>query len=349
MSQGLERGCQTSMMRVTLVLGVLGAARAWACPGLTCGDLVLPVPPAGSTIPSNAPALGVQRTIFGDVLIDGGIEHLTATSAPLQLRGPDGGLVVGASVEAQFGVFVTTPLSEGGWSMTLDESVCSVDAGFVVGPAAPLPTVAATVSLVETEWIPAFEGMTSCNGPYPAQQAVRLRIDASPEMRPWLSLARWELEVDGVNATTARFGRVTAQPSDPPPALPFPRFNVFTVQCGDVPDGGTALRFQPGVHAVRVFARILGVANRIPSDTLLVNVLCTPPDAGVDAAVDAGPVVDAGMTTVDGGMADPIELPGYQPTPGPSGCSSVAGGELLAFVLFWSRRERKRLKQELRL
>jgi hypothetical protein len=338
-------------MRLTLVLGVLGAARAWACPGLTCDDLVLPVPAAGTEIPSNAPAVGVQRTIFGDVLIDGGIEHLTATSAPLQLRGPDGGLVVGAPVEAQLGVFVATPLSEGAWSMALDDSWCNPDAGFVVGPAAPLPTVAATVSLVETQWIPAFEGMTSCNGPYPAQQAVRLRIDASPEMRPWLSLARWELEVDGVNATTARFGRVTAQSYDPPPAPPFPRFNVFTVQCGDVPDGGTAQRFQPGVHAVRVFARILGVAGRIPSDTLLVNVLCTPPDADVvpdagasdgDAGVaplDASLDVDAGMAA-DGGITEPAQSAGCQPAPGPpqSGCSSAGGFEFLAFALLWLRR-----------
>ena len=163
-------------------------------------------------------------------------------------------------------------------------------------------------------------------------------------MLPWLPLARWELEVDGVNATTAGFGRVTAQPYQQAPRVPFQSLNVFTVQCAELPDGGVAPRFQPGIHAVQVFARILGVAAPIASNTLQVDVVCTPPDAGaageVDAGVDAGsvPESDAGSVPADAGSpADGgMTASSCQPAAGAqSSCSSVAGIEVLGFALLW--------------
>lgn len=324
------------MTRLALVVGVLGASRAWACSGLTCSSLVVPVPQSGSEIPSNAPAVGVQRTIFADVLIDGGIEYLPPTMAALQLRGPDGGFIVGPAVEPQLGVFVQTALSPGSWSMRLDDTNCGTDAGFTVGAAAPLPTAAATLSLVETTWAPAFEGFNSCYGPYSAQQVVRLRIEASPEMRPWLSLARWALELDGVEVMTSGFGRVKALPYDPSPLVPSPQLNVFTVGCGAVPDGGAVPRLQPGIHSARMVARILGVAGQIPSNALQLDVVCTPPVVIIDAGVDGG--VDARVDADAGSAAGP----GRQPSPAAQGggCSSASGLGVLAVAFFWFRRRR---------
>ncbi len=329
------------MIRLVPLLGLLASSSAWACSGLTCEAVVVRVPKAGSTIPSNAPAVGVQLTVFSDVSIDGGIEHFQTTT-PFSVRGPDGGLVIGPRVEPALGVFIATTLVEGRWSMSLDNSSpCFAESGFVVGPPSPLPTVAGTVALVETLWFPpAFSG---CTGPYPAHQMGRLRIEASPEMRPWLPLVRWEVLVDGSNVTTSRFGRVSDEPFDPMPSALFRTFNSFAVQCGDlldggVPDGGAsggldARYLRPGLHEVKVLARILGVSAPVSTNALQVNLVCTPPpepdagsmvvaDAGSAADVDAGSVADAGTNT----------------GPPASGCSTVTGFEFFALLLVWMRR-----------
>ncbi|MDP2270980.1 MAG: hypothetical protein Q8K32_09635 [Archangium sp.] len=330
------------LSRMVLLVGLVSGSGAWACSGLTCEAVVVRVPKAGSTIPSNAPAVGVQLTVFSDVSIDGGIEHPQTTTTPFSLRGPDGGLVMGPRVESALGVFVATTLVEGAWSMSLDDSSpCFAGSGFAVGPPAPLPAVAGTVSLVETLWFPsAYSG---CTGPYPDQQIARLRIEASPEMVPWLPLVRWEVLVDGSNVTTSGFGRVSDEPFDPTPNALFRTFNSIAVQCGEALDGGTAdggpagvpdARYlRPGLHEVKVLARILGVSAPIPTNTLQVNLVCTPPpaeDAGTIATEDAGstPTVDAGSVADGGSTAGPP----------PSGCSAVTGLELFALLLVWMRR-----------
>lgn len=261
-----------NLFRLTLVVGLVAGAKAWACSGLTCESVVVPVPRAGSTIPSNAPAVGVQRTIFGDVTVDGGIEYRSGTAVALALMGPDGGLVTGRAVEAELGTFVATPLVEGPWSVQLDEG-CPVDAGFVVGPAAPMPAVSATVSLVETIWFSQVNGST-CSDPMPARQVAQLRIEPSVEMRPWLPLARWEVEVDGANVRTSGFGGLSTLPLDLAPTEGQTFLNAFDVQCA----GATDARYlQPGRHEVKVIARILGVSEPIQSRVLDVDVKCDPP------------------------------------------------------------------------
>lgn len=317
-------------MRAVLVVGLLVGARAFACSGLTCEAVVVPVPKAGSTIPSNAPAVGVQRTVFSDVLVDGGIEHSTQTAEPLVLRGPDGGLVTGLGVDTVIGVFVATTLVEGSWSMVLEESSsCRVDTRFSVGRSAPLPTVAGAVSLVETLFFP--QGTSGCTGAFPAQQIARLRIDASPEMIPWLPLARWEVEVDGANVATSGFGRVSEQPLDFTPNPWFRTFNSFAVQCGLVLDAGVVgpdpRYLQPGLHEVKVLARILGVSTPILTNVLQVDVPCTPPaeDAGVDEGIDAGSSADAGSRV----------------GPAPSGCSTATGLEFFGLTVVLMRRRRQ--------
>lgn len=346
------------MSRVIVLLGFVAGSSAWACSGLTCEAVVVRVPKAGSTIPSNAPAVGVQLTVFSDVSIDGGIEHPQTTTTPFSLRGPDGGLVMGPRVEPDLGVFVTTTLVEGAWAMRLDDSSpCFAESGFSVGPPSPVPTVAGTVSLVETFWFPpAFSG---CTGPYPAHQMARLRIEASPEMVPWLPVVRWEVLVDGANVTTSGFGRVSDEPFDSTPNALFRTFNSIAVQCGDTLDGGTpdggasggpdARYLRPGLHEVKVLARILGVSAPIPTNTLQVNLLCTPPpeeDAGTDAGSmvmeDAG--TDAGSTlTEDAGSAPAVDAgsvadAGTTTGPPANGCSTVTGLEFFAFLLVWLRR-----------
>lgn len=271
MSQPVWLASQTGMnlFRLTLVMGLVAGAKAWACSGLTCESVVVPVPTAGTKIPSNAPAVGVQQTVFSDVAVDGGIEYRPASTLPLVLRGPDGGVVMGQGVEQTHGVFVATTLIEGPWSMSLDVG-CPVDAGFTVGPPAPLPAVAATVLLVETNWLPQSAAST-CTGPTPARQLVRLRIEPSAEMTPWLPLARWEVEVNGTNRRTFGFGSFGLQS--------FP-FDGFDVQCGGPQD---ARYLQPGRHEVKVRARILGVNEPIESGVVEVDVTCAPPASGCSA------------------------------------------------------------------
>ena len=273
------------MKRIVLVSAAVFSSAAWACSGLTCEQTITAVPAAGSVIPSNAPALGVQRALFTEVALDGGTTPLGASSAPVRLGGPDGGVFTNPVSNSAVGFFLTPPPLPVGsrWSLSYEEpnSVCATDAGFTIGAAAPLPTVSAEVAFVASQFVEVSTTTTSCTGPRSALQVTQLSITASSEMTPWLPLARWELEVDGQNLGTSAFGRVTTAPFAPlanPPLVPF---NNFVVQCSSpLPAGATPERLLPGTHQVRVLARIAGVADPVASNTLSVNVTCVPPAGG---------------------------------------------------------------------
>lgn len=63
----------TSWTGVVLVAAGLTASAAWPCSGPPCSALLESVPRNGATIPANAPAIGVQRALFGVNAADGGL------------------------------------------------------------------------------------------------------------------------------------------------------------------------------------------------------------------------------------------------------------------------------------
>jgi hypothetical protein len=359
-------------MRMSLVVGavaMLWSRSAFPCSGLTCEDVILPVPRAGSTIPANAPAIGVQRALFATRSPDGGTWVRPPTSLRPQVMqvvirdgGTGGGVVSLPTVNSNVGVFVGTPVWQVGstWRIEYAETepgapaTCQADSEFVIGPAVPFPTVSSTVTELDSEWVPASQ--TGC-GAFPEAQLVRFRVQPTAEMVPWLPLARWELEVDGRNVSAAPFGSVLdagleVGSSGQQAFLPL---NVLQVECNPTNPNSIG----PGLHAVRFLALIEGIGSPIPSNTVMVQVACTPADGG---RPDAGPPDASFWPLDDGGFPSnpsgdggggfqpdasmPIVLDGgasmvSSPLP-PGGCSSVpvalAPSLLLALWLHARRR-----------
>jgi hypothetical protein len=226
-----------------------------------------------------------------------------------------------------------------------------------VGPAAPFPTTAATIAFLDSRWFP-DAGATSC-GASPEVQLARLRVTPTPDMEPWLALVRWELEVDGRFAGAAPYGTIAAGPYEPEATLgpQFLPINIVPIACQG---GGIA----PGLHQVRLLARLEGLATPIASNTLSLQIDCVPggsPDAGPVPQRDGGLAPVAGVDGGDGGATvepdagrdgggpmQPIVIDGGSgvvsgPVP-PAGCSvSTAGAALMLLVLplSWSRRRRR--------
>ncbi len=157
-------------------------------------------------------------------------------------------------------------------------------------------------------------------------------------MEPWLALVRWELEVDGRLAGAAPYGTLAAGPYEPEATLgpQFLPINIVPITCQG---GGIA----PGLHQVRLLARLEGLATPIASNTLSLQIDCVP-----RGSPDAGPVPqrDGGMEPADGGDGgapmQPIVIDGGSGVV--SGCSvSTAGAALMLLVLplSWSRRRRR--------
>jgi len=194
---------------VVLVAAGLTASAAWPCSGPPCSALLDSVPRNGATIPSNAPAIGVQRALFGVNASDGGTWILPPTTQPFTLRRVDGGVVSLTPVASTFGVFGTTSGLTPGSEWELDFAEASggcpgVSSRFNVGPAAPLPTTAATITFLDSRWFP-DAGATSC-GASPEVQLARLRVTPTPDMEPWLHTAAATLSTaisDGVNVMSS--------------------------------------------------------------------------------------------------------------------------------------------------
>lgn len=312
-----------------LVCGVvvLSSSVVWPCSGQTCSAHVAPVPRTGTVIPWNTPAIGVQRAFFGSITADAGTAVWPLTPLVAELR-TDGGTVSASFIASNVGTFIQPPTWAVGSSWSLDfsddagfrEGVCvSPSTQFTVGPPAPIPTVAATITELDSQWS-AGEPRHPCTE-YPTVQLVRFRIEPTAEMQPWVALARWELEVDGRNANASPFGLVPAAGYDPEisRSWTYRQFNLLQVECEPGPSA-----IGPGLHSVRFLARIEGLSEPVPSNTLVVNVVCTPPDGGPAA--------------LDGGMTEPG---GMSPR---GGCSAVPGGlSLMALVAL--RRLRRRARQ----
>jgi hypothetical protein len=316
-------------------------AVAWPCSGAACDAMVVPVP-AGGTIPENAPAVGFQDSIFSESMWDGGLELQRGAVTAVRLIRPDGGTATLTPVAANDGTFVT-PI--GGfaagdtWQLATDGgSPCDTATTFTVGAPAPLPNTSATLA------VSAFRvenaGVSLCGGASGLIQFALLEIHPTTEMLPWLGLARWELEVDGVNWSTSRFARVPVDGLVGVPIDGLHPVDVFHVQCRPhATDGGAAAdgRLGPGMHAARLLARIAGVPTPVASNTLMVNFDCTtdtwdagtppgPTDAGCVDDLDAGSFCgsDAGLPESDGGFTD-ASLPDASAIPLDGGEPADAG------------------------
>lgn len=375
MSQQVLVQCPTPMRTLSVCcffVIALAAREALPCSGPPCSSVIESVPLHGSTIPANAPAVGVQRAVFGADTPDGGTVTLPPTLQPIGLRRLDGGIATLSPVVVRFGVFgATTEFMPGSeWELTFAEgsTACpGVTSRFVVGPAAAVPTTAATISWLDTTVVDG--GESSC-GAFPSMALARLRVTPTPEMEPWLALARWELEVDGRLAGAARYGVIPSGAYEPQRGASSLPINIVPIVCRPAP-GSSAIG--PGLHQLRVLARIEGFASAIASNVITQQIDCgsstdagfNAPDASFDAgadfdggaqsradAGDAGGAPDAGdagstVTSGDDGgrvvIVDGGNGIASGPVP-PSGCtvSPGAGWMLLATLLVTASRSRRR-------
>lgn len=344
-------------MRRLGVVAVLVAARAaWPCSGATCDHYFGLVPRPGSTIPANAPALGVQHALFSEAAWDGGTTpiELLGSDPLVVLSWPDGGAVPVNRVQGSHEVTLALDAGLAPGDVLLASArlsqQCTSAGDITVAAAAPLPSQSATISLANTRLRDGLGGF--CGGPQGLVHHAQLHLEATSEMVPWLPLARWELEIDGLNYATSAFGAVTSAPRTGRPAESgLQLIDTFQVQCGAPTDGGRLdTRLAPGTHQVRLLARVMGVTAPVPSNTLAVTLDCVPsadddggiitppppPDDGGQqtAEEDAGLVgPDAGAGTAHGGTG------GSTP---PTGCGCGALPLPAALVALLALRRRRR-------
>lgn len=344
------------LTRLLVAAAVLTPTLAFPCSGLTCEATFSTIPAAGSTIPANAPAVGIRATLFSEALGDGGSWFRTSsvTSSSLRLATGVTLLTTAVTIEDALLFFTDGGLAQGSsYVVSFGTNViCTGDAGFNIGPAAPLPTVSATLALEGFEVNQGQPG-NYCGGNVGPVQGAKLRIVASNEMTPWLALARWELEVDGENWSTSTYGRIGTVPQIGLVSGYRSGIDSFHVKCGTW-DGGSS-NLGVGTHQARVLARIAGVAAPIASNTISVTFDCAGADAGVAIPNDGGsniPKEDGGgvtpqPNTPDGGYDAGVQDGGVG---GPSGrgggCSALPGSQSLLMMsmalLALSRRRAKK-------
>jgi hypothetical protein len=293
-------------MRITLMVGsiiVLWAVEASPCSGPVCWSNQVPVPVPGSVIPANVPSIGFSRTWFSTSNLDGGtwVFAPTATSPILRPASADGGSLATASLDASVGVFVSPPAwtegSEWVFELPTSDGQCQTSTSFAIGPAAAVPSSAAVVQELDSRWVP---GTSSTCGTTPASQLVRFQMTPTPGMIPWLPLARWELEVDGRNASTAPFAALPptgTSPEYPSGLIELLPLGIMRVEC----EPSSAWSVGPGLHAVRFLAVIEGFPSRIPSNTLMVQTSCTPPNGGGGCSSTPGLLCLIGLLTLRAG------------------------------------------------
>ncbi len=302
------RRALTSVSRLAAVafgfVALLGAAErtAWACMQPLPSCKLEFAPAAGKQVPSNVASIAIGSTY--------GIRSV-------ELRGPYDAPVA-ITMEEQAGLFLLKPqeplapgrhrivamveqpgsctgaadptgelgASDGGTEPST--ALVRYESTFAVGAIQAAPTTAGTVAIGE----PATARIGDTVGPvfeYPVQIAV------APEMRPYLPVARWTLEVDGSPKTTGTTGDEGRS------------FGV-PVLCGkQAPSSSCAgpAVLPPGPHKVRAVARIMGAETPIATSEIVADFSCeTATTSAADtASSDGGCDVTRRSTDAGAGVA----------------------------------------------
>jgi hypothetical protein len=172
------------------------------------------------------------------------------------------------------GGFLQTLQADAGQELRLEWTTQVIDAcsgtqRFTVGPPASMPTTSAELRL---DGFRMWEGgFNNCGGPAGRVQYAELSHEVTPEMQPWLGLARWELEIDGQTWGSTEYGSL----GHPTQFEAMHSIRDFHVQCVDGVGGEGDNRLRRGTHSARLVAHILGVSAPIPSNTISIAFDCT--------------------------------------------------------------------------
>jgi MYXO-CTERM domain-containing protein len=254
---------------------------------------VVPVP--GSTLPANATALGVNRTLYSASSWDGGSARVVLQST-LSIRSGDGGIVgwSDGGTDDEPWAILDDALVEGDelW-VEATTNGCESAGRISIGPAAPLPQGGGELAVANFE----FEenARNPCGGPTGRVEHAQLTFDPPADLVPWMPLTRWELEVDGTNYATSGFGGAGVDtPSTGMPARSG-MHPVLTLhaQCGpSAPEVGPALdaRLMPGPHQVRLLGRTVGRPTPLSTNTVMVDFKCQPTGCACASSSELGVV-----------------------------------------------------------
>lgn len=243
-------------------------------------------PAVGKGVPANAPAIIVVRP---QAYQESGLRSA-------ELIGPDGTpVLVTTEQPVEGGPITLTPqaaLTPGRHRIVATAAqpsscagpVIEADAGvpdkklyrhestFVVGSSRPMPSAAGTITLGERRLLSAQESPSQLFS-YPVSVAV------APEMEPYLSIARWTIEVDGASRGDGGFG---GEPSF-----------ALSLGCngGGLEGSCNSGRAEtPGLHKVRVVARLGGSEAPIATNEIDVDLAC---DGGSGSSA-SDPSADSG-------------------------------------------------------
>jgi hypothetical protein len=345
-------------------LGLAGVPqRALACSYLGCSaSYAAPGVQGGATLPVNAPALvfkpggegagpGDIATIKRIALFDAAGDSIAVALQPDPaaadhlLAVPEVPLIAGAA-------YRLVNLSWCGEAATLAPAYPAFNQIFKAAPASPLPTqigtvAAASPAAVDVEVI---DG-SSCTRAVKASAAV-LTITPTPEMKAYLHVARFTLEVDGHVEVVSAYGSYAANITFANAAR---RVDLPYQVC----ESNGAPWLGAGTHTAKLSAHIAGAAQDPPPVTFSFSLGCasSPVDAGqgdggantadATASTDAATVLDA--TSSDGlasaAVASPVAAGtssggcSMSPASAPTGAAATS---LLAGLGLLVTRTRKR-------
>jgi len=216
--------------------------------------------------------------------------------------------------------------------------------GFVVGPAAPTPTSAGTLSVtvqVETALtVPVNAGFcaTQYSGP-----TARLHWTADPELVPWLPLTQIVVRVDGKEWARTPYGpqggKLIGKPWNFFDLSP----DVVVTRCSDQPVNPPSMAPPwpgQGKHTIELQVHIAGMAANPPPLTAEVTLNCAPNATGADALGGTDAQAD-GL-----GGPDAAQVPGNaRQAPSNSGCNAgpQSGAGWLAVLALFGLALRRRM------
>jgi hypothetical protein len=299
-------------LNVALGLVISGLpVSAWA--GASLCQSATPVPPSGSTIPANAPAVGLKvgwvptSTTPGETRKIDQVQLLDSFAMAWPLRSDSRGPVLQPT---PFTVGASYQLSYADACAEMTGEAAAQTSSFTAGPAVALPDVVGTVvtsaNRRATLDVWGSDYVMTVDGSY-----VDVALSMTPEMKAYAPLATFFIEsVDGQTRPFAEVAAVFAKGTTSDGA---PCFRAV-VSCGPAPVVRLNPQLAEGEHSITIGATIFGGAVAPASATTTMRLSCGAAAATKDVSracnVASAPVTPIGfhpeIPNSDGGA---IETP----------------------------------------
>jgi len=352
MTSCLRRPLRLLSATLTVLVVLTAPASAEICGPFPCEPAFV-APVAGASIPANVPAFPlIPEEVYGQSVVDAGLEFgpLDARGNPpptptIELLDPLGQVVpvdillAAVPGSGSYNIIPRTTLVPGAYRfrqpISCQGSATSVpvvltvpsidDQPFTVIAAAPLPSAVGSVTVSPSQMTTYRIGAYAdgvCSEEKTAAVAT-LVFTSSPELAPFLPVARFEVYVNGVDWWFTNWGNVDIEPH--PASQPF--YDRFFTVCPPeefapgLPEGAYTGSFTvrlPGQEPLPAvpFSFTLSCVNTVAEPSIVGS------DAGSGTAVDQvspEPGLDGGSANRDASVAADVRAAGDSPTVVPPG------------------------------